>query len=104
MTAGAQDSGVLPRITGPAKDFVKGSIHNRPFRPGGLDGSQSLSRVVPDGALNGEWVHEVLRGGPAQKVPPSFKQGLDLGDLKVCIIMLPFSAEACALAACRMNV
>lgn len=82
LTAGAEDSGILPRITGPAKDFVRGSIHNRPFRPGGLDGSQSLSRVVPDGALNGEWLHEVLSGGPAQKVPPSFKQGLDLGDFK----------------------
>ena len=92
LTAGAEDSGILPRITGPAKDFVRGSIHNRPFRPGGLDGSQSLSRVVPDGALNGEWLNEVLSGGPGQKVPPSFKQGLDLGDLKVSRIIFPFSA------------
>lgn len=82
LTAGAEDSGALPRMTGPAKDFVRGSINNRPFRPGGLDGSQSSSRVVPDGALNGEWLHGVLSGGPAEKIPPSFKQGLDLGDLK----------------------
>ncbi|GMH07384.1 hypothetical protein Nepgr_009224 [Nepenthes gracilis] len=81
LTVGAEDSGALPRITGPAKDFVKGSINNRPFRPGGLD--ESLSRLVPDGASNGEWVCEVLDGGPAQEIPPSFKRGLDLGDLKV---------------------
>lgn len=83
VTVGAEDSGALPRISGPPKDFVKGSINNRPFRPGGLDDSQSLGRVLPDGASNGEWVWEVLNGGPAQTVPPSFKQGVDLGNLKV---------------------
>ncbi|KAM7527413.1 hypothetical protein LguiB_030823 [Lonicera macranthoides] len=82
VTVGAEDSGALPRISGPAKDFVKGSINNRPFRPGGLDDSQSLGRVLPDGASNGEWVWEVLNGGPAQTIPPSFKQGVDLGNLK----------------------
>ncbi|XP_057536016.1 DExH-box ATP-dependent RNA helicase DExH11 isoform X2 [Amaranthus tricolor] len=82
LMAGAEDSGALPRITGPAKDFVRGSIHNRPFHPGGLDGSQSLPRVVPNGALNGDWIREVLQGGPAEKIPPSFKEGLNLGDLK----------------------
>ncbi|XP_018632814.1 DExH-box ATP-dependent RNA helicase DExH11 isoform X2 [Nicotiana tomentosiformis] len=79
---GTEDSGALPRIVGPPKDFVRGSINNRPFRPGGLDDSPSLGRVVPDGATNGEWVREVLNGGPAQTAPPSFKQGPDLGDLK----------------------
>lgn len=83
LIAGAEASGSLPRITGPAKDFVRGSINSRPFHPGGLDGSQSLPRVVPDGALNGDWIREVLEGGPAEKVPPSFKQELDLGNLKV---------------------
>ncbi|XP_055831950.1 DExH-box ATP-dependent RNA helicase DExH11 isoform X4 [Solanum dulcamara] len=82
LTVGADDSGALPRIVGPPKDFVRGSINNRPFRPGGLDDSPSLGRVVPDGATNGEWVREVLNGGPAQTAPPSFKQGPDLGDLK----------------------
>lgn len=79
----------MPRIVGPPKDFVRGSINNRPFRPGGLDDSPSLGRVVPDGATNGEWVREVLNGGPAQTAPPSFKQGPDLGDLKVrCLSFL----------------
>lgn len=82
IIAGAEASGSMPRITGPAKDFVRGSINSRPFHPGGLDGSQSLPRVVPDGALNGDWIREVLGGGPAEKVPPSFKQELDLGNLK----------------------
>ncbi|XP_010685630.2 DExH-box ATP-dependent RNA helicase DExH11 isoform X1 [Beta vulgaris subsp. vulgaris] len=82
LIAGAEDSGAFPRITGPAKDFVRGSINSRPFHPGGIEGSQSLPRVVPDGALNGDWIREVLEGGPAEKVPPSFKQGMDLGNLK----------------------
>ncbi|KAJ8553074.1 hypothetical protein K7X08_020467 [Anisodus acutangulus] len=83
LTVGAEDSGaLLPRIVGPPKDFVRGSINSRPFRPGGLDDSPSLGRVVPDGATNGEWAMEVLNGGFAQTAPPSFKQGPDLGDLK----------------------
>ncbi|KAL9238723.1 hypothetical protein vseg_013107 [Gypsophila vaccaria] len=82
LTAGADDTGSLPRMSGAAKDFVRGSINSRPFRPGGLDESHSLSRALPDGALNGEWIREVLEGGPAEKHPPSFKRGLDLGDLK----------------------
>ncbi|KAK9940700.1 hypothetical protein M0R45_017345 [Rubus argutus] len=82
LTVEAQESGSLPRMAGPAKDFVRGSISNRPFRPGGLDDSQSLERSLPAGASNGEWVHQLLIGGPAQSVPPSFKQGLDLGYLQ----------------------
>ncbi|KAI9196543.1 hypothetical protein LWI28_024817 [Acer negundo] len=82
LMLGAQDSGPLPRMAGPAKDFVRGSINNRPFRPGGLEESQSSERILPDGASNGEWVRELLNGGPVQVVPPSFKQGLDLGELK----------------------
>uniref|UniRef100_A0A2P2LY90 Ski2 N-terminal domain-containing protein n=1 Tax=Rhizophora mucronata TaxID=61149 RepID=A0A2P2LY90_RHIMU len=83
LMVGAQGSAALPRMAGPAKDFVRGSISSRPFRPGGLEDSQSLERLLPDSASNGEWVHEVLNGGPVQTVPPSFKQGLDLGDLMV---------------------
>ncbi|XP_058198935.1 DExH-box ATP-dependent RNA helicase DExH11 [Rhododendron vialii] len=79
----AEDSGGLPRMAGPAKDFVKGSINKRPFRPGGLDNSQASERI-PVGASNGQWVWEVINGGPPQTIPPSFKQGLDLGDLKAC--------------------
>lgn len=78
----AQESGSQPRVPGPAKDFVRGSINNRPFRPGGLDDSQSVDRILPDAASNGEWVQEILNGGRAQFVPPILKQGLDLGDLK----------------------
>lgn len=83
LMLGAQDSGSLPRAAGPTKDFLRGSINNRPFRPGGLDDSQSLERSLPEGALNGEWVHEVMNGGPAQASLPSLKKGLDLGNLKV---------------------
>ncbi|KAL8159336.1 hypothetical protein V2J09_000873 [Rumex salicifolius] len=83
IAVGEDDSAALPRITGPAKDFVRGSINNRPFRPGGLDASQSLSKAVPDGASTGTWIREVLDGGAANTIPPSFKQGLDLGELNV---------------------
>ncbi|KAI4373417.1 hypothetical protein MLD38_011543 [Melastoma candidum] len=72
----------FPRMVGPSKDFLRGSISNRPFRPGGLDEPQSWDRVVHEGALNGEWVHELMSGGSALSTPPSFKQCLDLGDLK----------------------
>ncbi|XP_071723078.1 DExH-box ATP-dependent RNA helicase DExH11-like [Rutidosis leptorrhynchoides] len=82
LTAGAQNSGPLPRVAGPAKDFVRGSINNRPFRPGGLEESQSIERILPDGASDGEWVREVLNGDPAQSIPPTLKEGLDLGELK----------------------
>ncbi|CAH1423609.1 unnamed protein product [Lactuca virosa] len=76
------ESSIGVRISGPPKDFVKGSINNRPFRPGGLDDSQSLGRNFPEGSCNGEWVREVLDGAPAQLIPPSCKQGMDLGHLK----------------------
>ncbi|PSS09457.1 DExH-box ATP-dependent RNA helicase [Actinidia chinensis var. chinensis] len=82
LTVEAEDSGGLPRIAGPANDFVKGSINNRPFRPGGLDGSQASDRILPVGASDGEWVWEVINGGCPQAIPPSFKEGMDLGDLK----------------------
>ncbi|KAM7256254.1 hypothetical protein ACFE04_011995 [Oxalis oulophora] len=81
LMVGAQNPGPLPR-TGQSKDFVRGSINNRPFRPGGLEDSHSLDRVLPDGASDGEWVRDVLNAGPAQSIPPTLKQGLDLGPLK----------------------
>ncbi|XVF68917.1 hypothetical protein PTKIN_Ptkin11bG0039600 [Pterospermum kingtungense] len=82
VTIGGEASGSFPHtFGGAAKDFVRGSINNRPFRPGGLE-DQSLERILPDGAANGDWVREVLNGGPAQTIPPGFKQGLNLGDLK----------------------
>ena len=80
------ESSIGVRISGPPKDFVKGSINNRPFRPGGLDDSQSLGRNFPEGSCNGEWVREVLDGAPAQLIPPSCKEGMDLGHLKVCCL------------------
>ncbi|GFP91206.1 helicase ski2w [Phtheirospermum japonicum] len=82
LTAGAQESGAMPRIAGPAKDFVRGSISNRPFRPGGLDNSDSLGKIAPDGACNGEWARELLHGGRAQILPPGLRDGLYLGDLE----------------------
>jgi len=33
---GSGAGGLAPRMPGPSKDFVRGSINNRPFRPGGL--------------------------------------------------------------------
>lgn len=80
LRTGAEDSGALPRMTRPPKDFVKGSMNNRPFHPGGLNDTQE--RTLPCGASNGEWVWELINGGPAQKVPPSFMKGLDVGDLQ----------------------
>ncbi|EYU45971.1 hypothetical protein MIMGU_mgv1a000291mg [Erythranthe guttata] len=82
MATGPEDSGALPRITGPAKDFVRGSINSRPFRPGGLGNADSSSKILPDGACNGEWARQLLRGGPPLTLPPGFKKGMDLGDLK----------------------
>ncbi|CAN1329093.1 DExH-box ATP-dependent RNA helicase DExH11 [Linum perenne] len=82
LTVGDQEHGSVPRMPGSAKDFVRGSTHNRPFRPGGLDDGHSLERIIPDGARNGEWVRQLLTGGPALTTPPGLKEGLDLGDLK----------------------
>ncbi|KAF7121388.1 hypothetical protein RHSIM_Rhsim13G0073900 [Rhododendron simsii] len=96
----AEDSGGLPRMAGPAKDFVKGSINKRPFRPGGLDNSQASERI-PVGASNGQWVWEVINGGPPQTIPPSFKQRLDLGDLKANL--LDQSAFAVELCSCHIK-
>ncbi|QCD78043.1 antiviral helicase SKI2 [Vigna unguiculata] len=80
LKLGETESGPLPRTSG--KDFVRGSINNRPFRPGGLDDSRSVERILPEGASNGEWVREIFNGGPAQTIPPSLKHGLDFGELK----------------------
>lgn len=91
LMEGALDSGPMPRMPGPAKDFVRGSTNSRPFRPGGLDSSQSSERNLPDGALSGEWVSELLNGGLAQNIPPSFKKELDLGSLKVLAILYVLS-------------
>lgn len=91
---GSQDSCPFPRIAGPAKDFVRGSINNRPFRPGGLEDSQSLERILPDGASNGDWVQEMLNGGPVQVIPPSFKQGVDFGELKVISLYMRINMKS----------
>ncbi|KAK1298896.1 hypothetical protein QJS10_CPB14g01721 [Acorus calamus] len=82
LMEGSQEPGSLPRMPGPAKDFVRGSINNRPFQPGGLDSSQNSAKMLPEGARSGEWVREVLSGSVAQTIPPSFKQGMDLGCLQ----------------------
>lgn len=79
--------GIAPRMPGPAKDFVRGSMNSRPFRPGGLldDVAEeaALEKAFPEGARNGDWVRELMSGGPAQIAPPGFQKGLDLGQLKV---------------------
>lgn len=79
--------GIAPRMPGPAKDFVRGSINNRPFRPGGLQDDRAeaaaLEKAFPEGARNGDWVRELMSGGPAQVAPPGFRKGLELGQLKV---------------------
>ncbi|XP_052185794.1 DExH-box ATP-dependent RNA helicase DExH11 isoform X2 [Diospyros lotus] len=91
LTVGAEGSAGLPRMAGPTKDFVKGSLNNRPFRPGGLDDSQALEKLLPMGVSNGEWVWEVINGGPSQTIPPGFKHGVDLDDLKAH----PYSWTVC---------
>lgn len=79
--------GITPRMPGPAKDFVRGSVNSRPFRPGGLHddaaAAAALEKAFPEGARNGDWVRELMSGGPAQVNPPGFRKGLDLGNLKV---------------------
>lgn len=83
---GSGTEGLAPRMPGPAKDFVRGSINNRPFRPGGLldDNAEvaALDKAFPEGARNGDWVHELMTGGLAQVAPPGFRKGLELGQLK----------------------
>ncbi|AQK68647.1 DExH-box ATP-dependent RNA helicase DExH11 [Zea mays] len=78
--------GIAPRMPGPAKDFVRGSINNRPFRPGGLQDdaaeAAALEKAFPEGARTGDWVRELMSGGPAQVAPPGFRKGLELGQLK----------------------
>jgi len=83
---GSGTGGIAPRMPGPAKDFVRGSINNRPFRPGGLQDdtaeAAALEKAFPEGARNGDWVRELMSGGPAQVAPPGFRKGLELGQLK----------------------
>ncbi|GJM90263.1 hypothetical protein PR202_ga06525 [Eleusine coracana subsp. coracana] len=78
--------GMPSRMPGPAKDFVRGSMNSRPFRPGGLQDdaaeATALEKAFPEGARNGDWVRELMGGGPAQVAPPGFRKGLDLGELK----------------------
>lgn len=93
LKLGETESGPLPRTSG--KDFVRGSINNRPFRPGGLDDSRSVERILPEGASNGEWVREIFNGGPAQTIPPSLKHGLDFGELKVIYLFDIFVENNC---------
>ncbi|XP_025811051.1 DExH-box ATP-dependent RNA helicase DExH11 isoform X3 [Panicum hallii] len=83
---GSGTVGLAPRMPGPAKDFVRGSINNRPFRPGGLQDDDveaaALEKAFPEGARNGDWMRELMTGGPAQVAPPGFRKGLELGQLK----------------------
>lgn len=78
--------GMVPRMPGPAKDFVRGRVNSRPFRPGGLQDdaaeAAALEKAFPEGARNGDWVRELMGGGPALIAPPGFPKGLDLGQLK----------------------
>ncbi|KAE8807411.1 Helicase SKI2W [Hordeum vulgare] len=80
------NGGMVPRMPGPAKDFVRGRVNSRPFRPGGLQDdaaeAAALEKAFPEGARNGDWVRELMSGGPALNAPPGFPKGLDLGQLK----------------------
>lgn len=82
MGARAQESSSILRHPGPPEDFVRGSTGSRPFRPGGFEDSQTSERNIPKGSLNGEWISEIIGGGHMQKIPPGFKEGLDLGTPK----------------------
>lgn len=75
----SQNSSSVLRKPGHPEDFVRGSTSNHPFRPGGFDLPQSSGKTVPEGSLNGDWLREVLHGGPLQKVAPGFKHGIDFG-------------------------
>jgi antiviral helicase SKI2 len=79
--------GMVPRMPGPAKDFVRGRVNSRPFRPGGLQDdaaeAAALEKAFPESARNGDWVRELMSGGPALIAPPGFPKGIDLGQLKV---------------------
>ena len=37
---------MAPRMPGPSKDFVRGSINNRPFRPGGLQADDAEAAAL----------------------------------------------------------
>ncbi|KAJ3685614.1 hypothetical protein LUZ61_014778 [Rhynchospora tenuis] len=91
MEGAQEDIGGLNRMPGPAKDFVRGSLNNRPFRPGGLQSSNHLPHEDKHNsdkcALHADWVRELIHpingGGPQpQTVPPTFRKGLQLGPLK----------------------
>lgn len=95
MEGAQEDVGGLNKMPGPAKDFVRGSLNNRPFRPGGLQSSNLPGRNDPQnsdkGSLHADWVREFIRpvsgGGPLpQTVPPTFRKGLQLGPLKVASV------------------
>lgn len=83
--------GMPSRMPGPAKDFVRGSMNSRPFRPGGLQDdaaeASASEKAFPEGARNGDWVRELMGGGPALVAPPGFRKGLDLGQLKVHLLL-----------------
>jgi antiviral helicase SKI2 len=92
MEGAQEDVGGLNKLPGPAKDFVRGSLNNRPFRPGGVQSSNVPTHAdqpnSDKGALHANWVreliHPVIGGGPLpQTVPPTFRKGLQLGPLKV---------------------
>lgn len=89
----SQNSSSVLRKPGHPEDFVRGSTSNHPFRPGGFDLPQSSGKTVPLGALNGDWLREVLHGGPLQKVAPGFKHGIDFGLPEVSDLVL--SVDPC---------
>lgn len=67
---------------------MRGSTNNHPFRPGGFDLTQTSSKKIPQGALNGDWVRTILYGGPLQKVAPGLKHGIDFGIPEVSCLNL----------------
>ncbi|KAJ4781291.1 ATP-dependent RNA helicase [Rhynchospora pubera] len=90
MEGAQEDVGGLNRMPGPAKDFVRGGLNNRPFRPGGFQSSSHLHEDNQNSdkcALYADWVRELIHpvnegGTLPQTVPPTFREGLQLGPFK----------------------
>eukprot|EP00897_Mesotaenium_endlicherianum_P000213 jgi/Mesen1/10192/ME000766S09561 len=62
---------------GGADEYVRGSASRAPYLPGGFEEevSEGLQKAAPAGCQNGEWLAEILRGGPYLTTPPGFARG-----------------------------
>ena len=67
-------SSSLLRQPGRAQDFVRGTLSQHPFLPGGFPGEEG--GPSPDAA---EWLEEVLSDTPLLTIPPGFIRGGKFG-------------------------